>query len=128
MRTLAIVVLALSLAVGGCNRESPRGTAAVETEVDVRRVEDGVRLTNRADRPVAYAVWNAGWLALLAPCANTGPECLRLAPGASVVVSASEIGGSTATMEAAIVRWWHVVPDGAGGSRADTVHETRIDL
>lgn len=127
MRTLAIVVLALSLAAGGCNRGSPTD-AAVETQVDVRRVEDGVRLTNRTDRPVAYAVWNAGWLALFAPCTDTGPACPRLAPGASVVVSASEIGGSTATMDAVLVRWWHLVPDGAGGSRADTIQETRIEF
>ena len=100
----------------------------VAGDVAVSRVTGGIKLTNGTERPVAYAVWNRGWLALFAPCADTGPECLRLAPGASVTVPDSEIDGYAPGAREAVVRWWHVLPDGAGRYQAGAVQEVVVAL
>lgn len=130
MRTIAVALLALSLASGACNRAfltgSARDLTEAEMQVEARRVDGGIRVANHTDRPVAYTVWNAGWLALFAPCVDTGPTCLRLAPGVSVLVTPPQIGGNSSGMHEVIVRWWHVVPGGFNGYRADTVHEIRL--
>lgn len=132
MRRPAIVLLFGVLLTGACRSEP---AAPFETEVgtfsaDVAasRVPDGVRLTNETGQPIAYAVWNRGWLALFGPCVDTGPECPRLAPGASITTPDSEIAGWAPGAVEAVVRWWHVVPDGAGGVRAGEVHEIFISL
>jgi hypothetical protein len=100
----------------------------LSADVAASRVPGGVRLTNDTDQPVAYAVWNRGWLALFGPCVDTGPDCPRLAPGASITTPDSEIDGWAPGAVEAVVRWWHVVPDGAGGVRAGEVNEIFIQL
>ncbi|MHB1223471.1 MAG: hypothetical protein ACYC2G_05410 [Gemmatimonadaceae bacterium] len=132
IRTFALS--ALLLATASCGQESATAVtspAVNETATDTvlaSRVDGGVRLTNEGTRPVAYAVWNPDWLALFGPCASTGPDCPRLAPGASVFVPDAAIDGLTDGSARAVVRWWHVIPDGAGGFRADVVHETFVTL
>ncbi|HEX8320504.1 hypothetical protein [Longimicrobium sp.] len=126
MRMIALALLTLSLASAACGRDLATTAEVTASQVQVRRTDDGIRLINSTDRPVAFAVWNTGWLAAFAPCTDTGPDCSRLAPGASVVVPRSQVAGSSPEMEEVIVRWWHVVPDGAGGYRAETVHEVRV--
>jgi hypothetical protein len=102
---------------------------AVRTgQVEVDRVGTGIRVANGTAAPIAYAVWNRGWLALFAPCDDPGPGCVRLAAGASVVVPVAEVEGIAPGATEAIVRWWRVVPDGAGGHRADDLHEVVVPL
>lgn len=126
MRMIALALLTLTLTPAACRRDLATTAEVAASQVQVRRMDDGIRLTNRSERPIAFAVWNTGWLAAFAPCTDTGPECPRLAPGASVVIPRSQIGGSTPDMQEVIVRWWHVVPDGAGGYRAEAVYEVRV--
>ena len=139
MRTPQSALAALTFVVfvaSACRVEttSPRSTASPPTqaaavgEVTVGRVAGGVRIANGTDRAVAYAVWNEGWLALFAPCTESGAACPTLAPGASVVVADGEIAGAAPGMTSAIVRWWHVVPDGAGGRRAEDLREVVVRL
>jgi len=132
VRFPAIVMLSGALLIGGC-RPEPAGPSGPEigsfsADVAASRVPGGVRLTNDTDRPIAYAVWNRGWLALFGPCFDTGPDCPRLAPGASITTPDSEIDGWAPGAVEAVVRWWHVVPDGAGGVRAGEVNEIFVTL
>ncbi|HEX2094095.1 MAG TPA: hypothetical protein VHG28_16955 [Longimicrobiaceae bacterium] len=132
MRILGVALICLPLASAGCGQVSATGPGldeeVVENGVQASRVTGGVQVTNRTGRPMAYAVWNRGWLAMFAPCADPGPGCVRLVPGATVVVPLEEIDGYVTGAPEALVRWWHVVPDGAGGYRAREVHEIIVPL
>lgn len=134
MRALALPLLAYAvLASVACRRDpaasgDPAANARESGGVTATRVAGGVRLSNGTDRPVAYVVWNRGWLAQFAPCLDPGPGCVRLAAGASVVVPDAEIGGYAPGAPEAIVYWWHVVPDAAGGYRTEEVHEVVVRL
>jgi hypothetical protein len=117
------------LASTSCQREPAQPPLdRVDGGVEAARVAEGIRITNGTDQPIAYAVWARGFLGLFAPCTDTGPECPRLAPGASVVVPVAAIVGIWPGEREALVRWWHVVPDGSGGRRADEVRELAVPL
>ena len=123
MRAFAATRLTgLLLASAGCRRDLTAPEPAGSAQVTVDRTADGLRLGNATDRPIAYTVFERGYLALFAPCLDPGPGCLRLAPGASAVVPYAEIGGYSPGAREAIVYWWHLVPDGAGGYRAEEIH------
>ena len=132
MRALAPVLAAgvLLVASTSCQREpSPAPLDRVATgKVEAALTPQGVRITNGRDQPIAYAVWARGFLGLFAPCTDAGPECPRLAPGASIVVPVDAIVGIWPGEREAVVRWWHVVPDGSGGHRADEVREIAVPL
>ena len=129
---MVLASLIVGLVATGCHSDSLT-SALVRSDtapavVAVSRVPGSIRLTNHTDRPIAYAVWNRGWLALFGPCVDTGPACPRLAPAASVQVPDSAMGGYTPSMHEAVVRWWHVVPASGGGLRADEVREIVVPL
>jgi hypothetical protein len=129
MRRLSSVMgFALALAVSGCHRDPTETRLTGEVLVSVARVESGIRLVNNTDRPVAYTVKNPMWLGLLALCADPGPACLRLAPGASVVVPHSEIHGYASGTAEVEVAWWHVIPDGQGGYTHEEVFLVTVQL
>ena len=132
MRTLALVLAAgiPLVASASCQREPARPPLdrTAEGGVQAALTADGIRITNGTEQPVAYAVWARGFLGLFAPCTDTGPECPRLAPAASVVVPVSAVVGMWPGEREAVVRWWHVVPDGSGGRRADEVRELAVPL
>lgn len=113
---------------GGSPAEPMLEGVRVLVDVQVARVGDGIRIRNSTPTPIAYAVWNRGWLALFAPCTSTGPDCPRLAPGASITIPLTEIGGWSPDATEAIVRWWTVEPDGQGGSRASEVRDIIIAI
>ena len=70
-------------------------------EVLAARVSGGVRVTNSTASPVPYAVWDRGFLGLLAnPCDG----CNRLSPGESVTVREGIDG--FAGFGDAVVYWW----------------------
>lgn len=126
MRVLVFAVLAV-VGASGCrvehvapgdeSRQQLSGTVAVE------RTASGFLITNGTERPVAYHVWPRGYLGLLSPCADPGPSCLRLAPGASVAVALSAIEGLAPETREITVHWWHVEPDEGGVFRAGDMHE-----
>lgn len=126
-------LLCLSLALVACQAEPSAPVAdpiivTASADVSASRVSGGVRVTNDTDEPIAYAVWNQGWLALFAPCTDTGPDCPRLAPGESITVPDDEIDALTPDARDAVVRWWHIVSDGSGGVKAGEVHEVVVGL
>lgn len=132
--TLLLFALVL-VAAGGCGGTSspsepgPAAQAGRAVQVAATPVAGvGLRLRNDGDQPIAYAVTERGFLGLLGPCLDPGPACVRLAPGASVVVPYAEIGGYFPGATEAIVYWWHVVPDGAGGYRADEIRSVVVTL
>ena len=113
-RAIASVAAAALLAAGcaGCAGDAATfdGPMTVQEDgtVQASRVVGGIRLVNGTGRGVAYAVVNRGWLGLIGPCATPTPDCVRLAPGATVVVPDAEIMGRDATMTEVVVYWWHV--------------------
>lgn len=138
-RITRLLLAGLLLAVAACGRD-PAGTladAARETAaggVEARLVPGGVHVVNQTSRGIAYSVWNPNFLGLMGVCAEPGPPCVRLAPGASVVVPESEFHGwapipgdaPSSSPRALELRWWHVLPDGAGGHQADEVRVIRL--
>ena len=132
MRVLAATLLICVTAAAACGGKPTDPTEArigwTSLDVQAAREAGGVRLTNSTAQPVAYAVWNRGWLALFAPCTTSGPDCPRLAPGASIIIPDEEIDGWAPGAPEAIVRWWHVLSDGSGGLRAGEVHEIIVVL
>ena len=129
MRPIAPLLLAaLLLAPASCRSDSSAPGGAGLARVTADRVEGGLRLVNATVRPVAYTVFEHGFLAMFAPCLDPGPGCLRLAPGESTIVPYAEIGGYTPGAREAIVYWWHLVPDRAGGYRAEEIHSVIVPL
>ena len=133
MRVSIPFLCAAALLTGACQSEPsapvvPPVIVTAAADVAASRVEGGVQLTNDTGEPILYAVWNSGWLALFAPCVEAGPGCPRLAPGDTVTVPDANIQGWSPDASEAVVRWWRVVPDGAGGMKAVDVHEIFVAL
>lgn len=127
---LACLAAAAGFVAAGC-RDAPSEPVPSRfsvNEFEVVRVDEGIRLTNGTNQPVAYAVWASGFLGLFAPCVDASANCPRLAPGASVTVLRDEIDGIWDGEREAIVRWWRVVADGSGGYRAGALREITIAI
>ena len=127
-RMSSVILFAIALASSACHKDPVSATLSGAPLVSATRVTTGVRLTNNTDRPVAYVVSNPMWLGLLALCADPGPDCVKLAPAASVVIPFSEIYGWASDATQASVFWWHVVPDGHGGYTQDEVATVFVQL
>ncbi len=140
-RVVLAVLIGLFLIVESCWQGGDSGSEAVEhvaqdatprpeavDGIRVRRVRSGIELANGTEQPLAYAVWAQGFLGEFAPCDDPGPTCLRLEPGARVVVPFDEIVGNGPDEVEAVVRWWRVVRDGAGGYRVDDLHVIGVAL
>ena len=134
MRTIIPTLLVILLPLAGCGRGPTAAPADVARESASADVEaslgaGGVTLVNHTDHGIAYAVWNPHFLGLMGVCQDPGPDCVRLAAGASVVVPESEFHGwspapgteSQPGAQALEVRWWHVLPDDGGAYRATEV-------
>ena len=126
---MSMPVLFVMLGVACTSPEPPSPTAsrstATEEGMTAEVVEGGVRLHNGTGAPVAYAVWDKGFLGLLGTCADPGPQCVRLATGATRVVPTDEIAGYGATSTLA-VHWWHVVPSSGGGHESTPVRTLEV--
>jgi hypothetical protein len=133
-RSTPLLLVGLLWAAAACSRSpvaAPADAArdATSGDVEATLAADGVTLVNGTNRGIAYAVWNPKWLGLMAVCDDPGPSCVRLAPGQSVVVPESQFSGWNPSpgvelqpeARALEVRWWHVLPDGAGGYAASEV-------
>ena len=132
-RSTTFLLVALLSVAAACSRSPAAAPAEVARDTAPGEVEatlgaDGVTLVNGTSRGIAYAVWNPNWLGLMAVCDDPGPSCVRLAPGQSVVVPESQFAGwgpspgsDQPGARALEVRWWHVVPNGAGDYAASEV-------
>lgn len=123
MRPLRLTILTVLLATAcghdGTAPETGRTARVSADGVTAEWVVAGVRLTNGTATGIGYMVVDRGWLALVAPCDVAGPPvCVGLAPGATRLVPASQIGGYSAATREIAVYWWSWVSDGAGGTRA----------
>lgn len=107
--TSAVVLFA------ACHSETtaPTGALVQLGEARIERLAGATRLTNDGAAGLAYALWNPQFLGLMAVCAETTSDCLRLAPNTSVVVPDSEIVGSGESDTGPYsVRIWGVVLNG----------------
>ena len=113
-RTMRLAAgVAVSALLASCDgpgeaRIAAPGAVQEDGTVQASRVRGGIRLANGTGRGVAYAVANRGWLGLIGACESPGPECVRLAPGATVVVPDAELLGRDAALTEVAVYWWHV--------------------
>jgi hypothetical protein len=82
MRMIALALLTLSLTPAAC-RDLATTAEVTASQVQVHRTDDGIRLTNSTDRPVAFAVWNTGWLAAFAPLPGRTARGWLRAPASS---------------------------------------------
>lgn len=127
-RMTSVAVLAIAIAAAGCHKDPVSAATSDTPLVSAARVATGIRLTNNTDRGIAYEVSNPMWLGLLGLCADPGPDCVKLAPGASVVIPFSDIHGYSAEATQASIFWWHVVSDGHGGYTQDEVTTVFVQL
>lgn len=127
-RISSVLLVASAITLSGCDRDPVSAQLSSNVLVSAVRVQSGIRLTNNTDRGVAYVVSNPQWLGQLALCADPGPECVKLAPGASVVVPLDDIYGYSANATEASVFCWHVVPDGADGYKTENVTTVVVSL
>lgn len=111
----------------GCRGDEPAQIGPLFA-VSATRISGGVRIVNGTDEALAYAVWNPDFLGLFAPCVDPTPACVRLGAWQTVDVADQDIVGYAPGAREAVVRWWRVIPDGAGGYRAGEVFEIPVSL
>ncbi len=113
MRRSCLPLLAAGL-LAACATADP---TAPSDQLPLQRVAGGIRIVNTTDGPIAYTVLEYEYysraLAIWGPCPNLDDCTLR--PQESVVVPDADIGGYVSGAKAAVVLWWSVVPDEAGG-------------
>lgn len=134
MRRLKTAIILALLTVAACgagdttsiDHAAPAGIVA--GRVTAARVSGGVSVTNGTERGVAYSVWNPNFLGLLGTCSDPAPSCVRLAPGAQVVVPIDSIVGWNAQTTEIIVYWWHVLPASTGGYEAGQVGRVTLSM
>ena len=118
----------LLLIAAACDGRSVPPDPGSAARVAVEPAAGGVRLRNDTEQPIAYTMFERGFPAQFSPCLDPSPGCVRLAPGASTLVPHAEIGGYHPGATKAIVYWWHVVNDGAGGYGADEIRFVVVSL
>jgi hypothetical protein len=121
-RGAALVLVALTACAGDGGSLEPATVADDRANgVAATRTAVGLRLVNSGAEALAFTVFERGYAALVlfAPCVDPGPTCVRLPAGQSLVVPFGQIGGYTPGAREAVVYTWRVVPNGAGGYRAE---------
>lgn len=121
---------AVAILLAACASEvtAPDNTTVPLGNVRIERLSGATRLTNQGTIGLAYALWNPRFLGLMAVCAETTAECLRLAPNATVEVPDSEIVGAIeGDTNPYSVRIWSVVTNSAGQPTATEVQATTVN-
>ena len=121
----AFAALGAAVLSAGCGD----GLLAV-LDVPITASADGValQLRNGSLLPVNYFVIDRNTLAFTDWAACAGPTCPAIRPHGSVTVPYAQIAEySTGTTEAAVF-WWHSVPDGHGGYRADGMQSAVVPI
>jgi len=83
---------------------------------------------NGREEPIFYAVWALGYLGQFSPCTESGDGCAQLDRGARVVVPLDAMVGYAPDEREAVVRWWRVQRDAAGGRRPHDLHVIGVPL
>ena len=120
-----IVSAFLLFSLGACTQP----TSPILGVVSARGIGQNVEITNHTFAPVYTFVIDRGAAAYTdwGPC--TDPTlCAATAPQSGSVLPYSQIVGYTLTSREVIVYWWHLVPDGASGFRADSTRAIIIGL
>ena len=115
--------LALTALVAGCApaTDGPRLT--------VRAVPPALELINRDTAPVYFTIFEhrTAMVVRWAPCHDPS-ECQSVAGGAEVKVPFDSITGYEPGATAAILFWWQLRPDSAGGLTHDSVRSVNVTL
>jgi hypothetical protein len=129
IRPLQVPPALALLTLLGCQKDTIHSvTQDMAARVAATRVPEGIQVSNQGEERVGFVVWNRDWFAFFAPCIDPGSECLRLAPGQSVLVRTTEIQGYSPGAREAVVYWWRIEPDGTGGYRLAELNEILIPL
>lgn len=123
LRRLAVLA-ALACPLTTCSSPS----ALTAGRLVVEAVPPALHLTNQTPLPAYTFVIARGAAAYTdwVPCRDPR-SCKGLSPGASDVLSYSEIVGYASAAREAIVYWWHLVPQG-GQFQPDTVRAVVVAL
>ena len=110
MRITVLTLLAI-LSVPGCR--NPVGED--DLYVTVRRVADGLELTNRSSRTAYYFAADRDYLAFIdyAPC-TTPSTCPGIEPGKTLQLPFTTILGYTPGTSEIMVSYWHFIQRGPG--------------
>lgn len=125
LATLGPAVCVLLLAPACASSESAR----VPTDAVAVAAADGIRLTNRTDRPIYYAAFERGYSTrvMFAPCTDAS-RCPSIAPRQEAVIPFSLIGGYEPGKREAVVYWWTLAPAGAQGPLVQDMHSEVVSL
>lgn len=125
------LLVAAMLAVSSCrSTTAPSADPVPDPVVQSSATEDGLKLVNPTDKTIYYTAFERTWatngLFIWAAC--TEPDsCPSVAPGATVTIPYSQVGGYNDPADAAIVYYWELLPaDGAW--RAGTVRSVVVSF
>jgi hypothetical protein len=116
---------AAALAIASCSDATAPKSDLLRISVQPEAVE----LMNDSPQPVYVFVVERNSLALVdwAPCSDPS-NCDGIAVGGTKVIPYDDITGYAPGAAEAVVHHWHLVPDGAGGFRPDSIRSTVIGL
>ena len=122
--SVSALMLTAALALASC---SPPTETSVRPTLSGQRVADGVRLVNSSNTTIVYTILEREYatttLASWGPCAGC-----KLAPGQSVTIPLSEIGGYRPGALEAIVVSWTYTTDGTGAEWITDPREAIVPL
>lgn len=100
---------AAAVLLAACSADPVGSDAAVRVERD----GEAVRVTNTADQPVYYRIFNPDAFALWAPCTSPA-DCPEIEPGQTVRIEYAEIGLYAPHSTQAELHWWQFARAGDG--------------
>ncbi len=119
------VILACAL-LAACD-ESPTSPDDVGPVAAVALV-NGIQLTNGGDVPLAIATIDRRSLALLAPCLDSSPSCVRLPARGALFVPYRDVLFFTSDTTEVAVHSWRVVPNASGGYQASDFQSVYVNI
>ena len=121
----AFAALGAAVLAAGCGDGA---LAVLDGPITASADGSALQLRNGSLLPVNYLVIDRGALALFDWAACAGPTCPAIPPRGSVTVPYDQIAGYSTSTTEAVVYWWHSVPDGHGGYRADGIQGVVVPL
>lgn len=105
------------------------GTAPKSDLLQIHVLPDALHIVNTSPQSVYVFVAERNTLALLdwAPCSDP-TTCEGIAVGGSQLLPFAEITGYTVDATEVVVHHWHLVSNGAGGFRPDSIRATIVAL
>jgi hypothetical protein len=121
----AFTAVGAAVLVAGCG-DGP--LTVLDVPITASAEGGALQLRNGSLVPVNYLAVDRNALALFdwAPC--LGPACPAIPPHGSVSVPYDSIAEYSSATTEVVVYWWHSVPDGHGGYRADGMQFVVVPL